>query len=158
MSLLNCRVVLVRPQVAGNLGATARVMRNMGLTDLVLVAPEVDPSDRNARQLSTHGEEILDRAQAVPVCLYEMRVAWLDRTSTEATGIAVPFAEQERMFEHLRTALEEIHFLYGDKAETLMHALRHLIGRSRPSPMEVDVLFGLARQLRWYVANHSPRP
>src|SRR5207237_7394177 len=95
----------------------------------------------------------MNLAQAVAVCLYEMRVAWLERTSTEATGIAVPFAEQERMFEHLRTALEEIHFLYGDKAETLMHAVRHLIDRARPSPMEVDVLFGLARQLRWYVAN-----
>ena len=33
---MNCRVVLVRPHIAANLGATARVMRNMGLTDLVL--------------------------------------------------------------------------------------------------------------------------
>lgn len=40
MALSQCRVVLVRPQVAGNIGATARVMRNFGLNDLVLVAPE----------------------------------------------------------------------------------------------------------------------
>src|SRR5260370_26865475 len=59
------RVVLVRPEVAANLGATARVMRNMGLTDLVLVAPVADPTDRNARQLSTHGEAILDRCRTV---------------------------------------------------------------------------------------------
>ena len=39
MSIQNCRIVLVRPQVAANLGATARVMRNMGLSNLVLVAP-----------------------------------------------------------------------------------------------------------------------
>src|ERR1700681_3065472 len=58
-----CRVVLVRPQIAGNLGATARVMANMGLTDLVLVAPGADPADREARRLSTHGEDILDRAR-----------------------------------------------------------------------------------------------
>src|ERR1700737_5002819 len=55
MELHNCRVVLVRPQIAGNLGAAARAMRNLGLTDLVLVAPQADPADRNARQLSTHG-------------------------------------------------------------------------------------------------------
>ena len=61
----NCRVVLVRTQVAGNLGATARVMRNMGLSRLVLVAPEADIHDRNARQLSTHGESILDAARIV---------------------------------------------------------------------------------------------
>src|SRR5881392_1285798 len=65
MSLLNCRVVLVRPQVAGNLGATARVMRNMGLSELVLVAPEADPADPEARKLSTHGEDILDRCRIV---------------------------------------------------------------------------------------------
>ena len=34
--LSRCRVVLVRPQFAGNVGAAARVMRNMGLSDLVL--------------------------------------------------------------------------------------------------------------------------
>src|SRR5207248_7182359 len=65
MSLSGCRVVLVRTQIAGNLGATARVMRNMGLSQLVLVAPEADIHDRNARQLSTHGESILDSARIV---------------------------------------------------------------------------------------------
>ena len=61
----NCRVVLVRPQFAGNLGAAARVMRNFGLRDLVLVAPQADPADREARRLSTHGEAILDAARIV---------------------------------------------------------------------------------------------
>src|SRR5262245_30298098 len=65
MSLHNCRVVLVRPTIAANIGATARVLRNMGLSQLVLVAPEADPADRQARQLAAHGEEILDRARMV---------------------------------------------------------------------------------------------
>src|SRR5262249_13306432 len=64
--LERCRIVLVRPQIAGNLGATARVMRNMGLSELVLVAPEADPADPQARQLSTHGEPILEEARVVP--------------------------------------------------------------------------------------------
>lgn len=61
--LQNCRVVLMRPRIAANLGATARVMRNMGLRDLVLVGPEADPTDPEARKLSTHGEEILRQAR-----------------------------------------------------------------------------------------------
>src|SRR5438067_2004970 len=65
MSLRNCRVVLARPQIAANLGATARVMRNMGLDRLVLVAPQADPADREARRLSTRGEAILDGAEVV---------------------------------------------------------------------------------------------
>src|SRR5262245_46130755 len=65
MALADCRVVLVRPHYAGNLGATARAMRNFGLTRLVLVDPVADPADREARRLSTHGESILDGAHIV---------------------------------------------------------------------------------------------
>ncbi len=48
---------------------------------------------------------------------------------------------------------------YGGRfvPETLMHALRHLIGRAGPTAMEVDLLFGLARQLRW-IAGRCPKP
>jgi tRNA C32,U32 (ribose-2'-O)-methylase TrmJ len=38
-----------------------------------------------------------------------------------------------------------------------MHALRHLIGRAGPTKMEVDVLFGLARQIRWYVRERGKK-
>jgi len=65
VSLASCRVVLVEPRIAANIGATARVMHNFGLSDLVLVNPEADPADREARKLSTQGEEILDRARIV---------------------------------------------------------------------------------------------
>jgi tRNA/rRNA methyltransferase len=243
---MNCRVVLVRPQIAANLGAAARAMRNFGLSELVLVAPAADPSAPQARQLATHGEDILRRcrvvaelgeavadcvlvagtsartgglfrrqsvgppdevmpllveamssgraalvfgpepsglenaevtrchylihipadpsypalnlAQSVAVCLYELRRTWLRRTAPAESAPVAPFAEQERMFAQLRAALEEVHFLYGEKADALMHALRHLIGRARPTPMEVDVLFGLARQLRWFAKHRGAPP
>jgi tRNA/rRNA methyltransferase len=240
MSLANCRVVLVRPKIAANIGATARVMRNMGLDRLVLVAPEADPADREARRLSTHGEDVLERAvvvmdlgeavadcvlvaatsartgnlirrqygfpdeiipqlvtasasglvalvfgpepggltdqevarchhliriptessypalnlaQAVAVCLYELRRTWLsDNRPSKPGEQPAAFAVQERMFEQLKTALEEIHFLYGPTAESLMHVLRSLIGRASPTDTELGVLFGLARQIRWFAA------
>jgi len=220
-------------------------MRNMGLSELVLVAPVADPADREARRTSTHGETILDTcrivselgeavgdcvlvagtsartgglfrrqsvglpdeivprlvealstgpvalvfgpepsglsneevtrchflihvstdptypalnlSQAVAVCLYELRRCWLRQTEpAPEREPAAPFADQERLFAQLREALERVHFLYGDKADSLMHALRHLIGRAGPTAMEVDLLFGLARQLRWF-AEHGHR-
>ena len=43
----------------------------------------------------------------------------------------------------------------ADKADALMHALRHLIGRAGPTPMEVGILEGVARQIRWHVAQNG---
>ncbi|MHB8624042.1 MAG: RNA methyltransferase [Sulfuricaulis sp.] len=42
--LANIRIVLVRPTHPGNVGATARAMKNMSLRSLYLVAPENFPS------------------------------------------------------------------------------------------------------------------
>jgi tRNA/rRNA methyltransferase len=64
-SLDNCVVVLVRPHFAGNVGAVARVMRNLGASELVLVDPVADPNSRTARKRSTHGESILNAARVV---------------------------------------------------------------------------------------------
>src|SRR5919202_452287 len=133
---MNCRVVLVRTEVAGNLGAAARVMRNFGASELVLVAPVADcvlvaaTSARAAglfrRQSVGTPEEVMPRvveamasgpvalvfgpessgltneevtrchhlihvptdptypalnlAQAVAICTYELRRAWLRRS------------------------------------------------------------------------------
>jgi tRNA/rRNA methyltransferase len=247
--LARCRVVLIRPQIAANIGATARVMRNMGLSELVLVAPVADPGDPEARRLATHGEAILEQArlvadmgtaladcllvagasartggpfrrqsvdlpeaimprlvqalasgpaalvfgpepsgltdeevarchflihiptdracpalnlaQAVAIALYELRRAAALPSPLlrgRASDHPADFEEQERMFERLREALAMIHFLYGTNAGSLMHALRHLIGRAGPTKMEVDLLFGLARQIRWYVEHGRSPP
>jgi tRNA/rRNA methyltransferase len=240
--LSRARVVLIRPRTAANVGAVARAMRNLGLGDLALVAPEAEIDDPRGRLLATHSEDILDRARVVPdldaavgdcllvagtsaksgglfrrqtvgppeeilprllsalaagpvalvfgpescglsneevarchfliriptdeahpalnlaqavaICLYELRRAWLAQARPPAPPEApADFATQEHMFTRLRTALEEIHFLYGPKADALMHALRYLIVRAQPTEMEVKVLLGLARQIRWYVAH-----
>jgi TrmH family RNA methyltransferase len=59
------RVVLVRPQVAGNVGAVARAMENFAVGELCLVAPKADPLSREALQRSTRGEHRLREARIV---------------------------------------------------------------------------------------------
>lgn len=243
MSLSRCRIVLVRPHYAGNLGAIARVMRNFGLTDLVLVAPYASTSDLEARRMARDGLSILDSARVVPelgdaladcvftlatssltagvfrsgtigtpsekmpellaaadagpvaivfgpephglsneeigrchgmvhipvdpqfeslnlaqavaICSYELRKAW-SKAENESRGkpevpprVVAPFTDQERMFDHLREALTAVGYLFSERSETLMHAIRQLIGRAQPTPQEVKLLHGLARQLLW---------
>jgi tRNA C32,U32 (ribose-2'-O)-methylase TrmJ len=93
----------------------------------------------------------------VAICLYELRRAWLKQTAPIVSlPEPAPFEMQERLFADLRAALEDIHFLYGQSADSLMHALRHLIGRAKPTAMEVDILLGLARQIRWFT-HHQRR-
>lgn len=250
MPLSNCRVVLVKPHYSGNLGATARVMRNFGLSDLVLVAPYCFPTDAEARRMARGGLDILDSARTVPelgdaladcvysfgtssltagvirsgtigaaaekmpelfaaaasgpvaivfgpephglsndeiarcnglvhipvddeygslnlaqavaICCYELRKAW-SKASNAARGqpelpvrSVAAFADQERMYEHLREALAAIGFLFGEKGDSLMHGVRHLVGRAQPTHQEVKILHGLARQILWAAGQIKP--
>jgi len=93
----------------------------------------------------------LNLAQSVVIMTYLVRTAWLERSVGEQRAEPpAPFESQERMFASLQSALEAVHFLYGQSAATLMHSIRHLIGRAGPTQTEVDILLGLARQLRWF--------
>jgi TrmH family RNA methyltransferase len=64
MSVENIRVVLVRPQGAANVGAAARALKNMGLRDLVLVAP-ARQRDFWATAMAVHAGDVLDRLRSV---------------------------------------------------------------------------------------------
>jgi tRNA/rRNA methyltransferase len=63
MSLDAIAIVLVEPAGARNVGAIARVMKNMGLTQLVLVQPQCDWLGDEARHMAVHAADLL--AQAV---------------------------------------------------------------------------------------------
>jgi len=55
------RIVLVRPKDPANIGASARAMKNFGLAELYLVAPQRKLS-RHAYALASHAEDVLDAA------------------------------------------------------------------------------------------------
>jgi tRNA/rRNA methyltransferase len=61
----NIRIVLVEPAGALNVGSIARIMKNMGLTNLVLVNPRCDRSSDEARQMAVHAVDVLETAQIV---------------------------------------------------------------------------------------------
>ncbi|OZH52856.1 RNA methyltransferase [Hydrocoleum sp. CS-953] len=59
------RIVLVEAQGPLNVGSVARIMKNMGFYNLVLVNPQCDPHGAEARKMAVHGVEILERATIV---------------------------------------------------------------------------------------------
>lgn len=66
MGLESVRIVLVEPAGERNLGSVARVMKNMGLQQLVLVNPQCDVRSEDARRMAVRAAEILDEAVVVP--------------------------------------------------------------------------------------------
>lgn len=56
----NIKIILVEPIGALNVGSIARVMKNMELTQLVLVNPKCDPVGEEARQMAVHAQDVLD--------------------------------------------------------------------------------------------------
>jgi len=59
------RIVLCRPSHPGNIGAAARAMKTMGLSDLRLVAPERYPAPE-AQWMATNAVDVLEAATVHP--------------------------------------------------------------------------------------------
>ena len=237
----NCKIVLVRSQFAGNIGSTARVMKNMGFSQLVLVSPKANHLDDEAKKFSCQGEEILHNstqvnsieealldctfvaatssqtkglvrgaitkpirsavkvlsneinrskialifgpessglttdeislcnlligiptsddypalnlAMSVGITLYEIRMALEEKTEDAIKQIELAsWKMQQQAFDALKSSLEEIHFLFGPKAETLFTGIKNMISRANPTTQEMKWLIGLNRQLSWYKA------
>ncbi len=88
-NLTRCRVVLVRTHYAGNLGSVARVMRNFGLCELVLVDPIASPKSMDALMMAVHGAEVLQNSRTVATFAEAVAdCAFVIATSGETGGIA----------------------------------------------------------------------
>lgn len=247
--LSRLRIVLVAPSGPANVGATARALANLGLSDLVVVAPRCDVRDPTAQDYAAGGRAVLDHVRIVPdipaalvgcvrsyatssklglyrrqaaitpreaapealaaaatgpvafvfgredyglktaellhfdrlvtipadegypvlnlaaavtVVAYELRWAWLEREGRPPLPMTVdsgpaPDEKKRVMFERLFDALDAVGFLFGQNPDHLKYALRRLFGRVDLSVNEVDILIGLARQIRWYVDHHPQR-
>jgi TrmH family RNA methyltransferase len=93
----------------------------------------------------------LNLAQAVLLLAYEMRLAALDHAapSGEIPGPRASAGDLERAVSDLRAALLEVGYLDPASPDHVLTELRRLIARGGPSPREVVLLRGLARQVGW---------
>lgn len=105
---------------------------------------------------------VLNLAAAVAILCYELRGAWLALEHQPPLPLAIDpgVATDEKkqvMFERLFDALDAVGFFFGQNPDHLKYALRHLLGRLDLGVNEVDILIGMARQIRWYVDHHPQR-
>lgn len=229
--------VLFRPQGAGNIGAAARALKNMGFDDLRLVGRDLS-NDREAVKMAVHADDLLanakvfaslaealadcslvvgttsrrggyrsramplrpaanellalagankiaivfgredhgltnrelklchrlitiptapeypslNLAQAVMVVAYELMMAVNESATKVKAQTATQFVEasvSDAMLERLAEALVSIGFIPDDNPDHLMFAVREIFGRSGLTAREVEILNGMARQMRW---------
>jgi tRNA/rRNA methyltransferase len=91
----------------------------------------------------------LNLAQAVMVVAYELMMAAGAARTPVVTDEFAPANAVEEMHRRLADALIAIGFIPDDNPDHLMLTIRAMFGRSGIRPRELDILNGLARQVRW---------
>src|SRR3954452_2794081 len=155
MPLAAIRIVLVEPSHPGNIGAVARAMKNMALSDLVLVRPKAFPhAEATAR--ASGADDLLSRARvvesvadAVADCGY---VAATTSRPRDQNFRALDLHEAaERIYE--MSARGPAAVLFGAERTGLTNeelALAHLLIRIPANPEYPSLNLAMAVQLAWY--------
>ena len=100
--------VLVRPQLADNIGMVARAMANFGLEHLRLVAPRDGWPNEKARIAASGANFIIDGAEAFPA--FEPALAglqWVGATTARQRDLAKAVLTPEQAVQEMRRRLAE---------------------------------------------------
>jgi len=88
-ALKNISIILVEPRTPGNIGSTARVMKNTGLSDLRIVTPVDDPVDHQTEEalyLACNAMDVLGKARFFPTIEAAIKDAKMVVGTTRRTG------------------------------------------------------------------------
>lgn len=122
--LRQVRIVLVEPAGPLNVGAIARILKNMGLHQLILVNPQCDPHSADARQMAVHAQEILQHAQVVSTlaaALQDCRRV-IATTGREQTTLNVPLEPPRHCLPWLLTDDAPAALVFGREDRGLTNA------------------------------------
>ncbi|HYL60459.1 MAG TPA: TrmH family RNA methyltransferase, partial [Candidatus Acidoferrales bacterium] len=144
-------------QVAAELDALSRsnkIALVFGREDRGLTNREIKLCNRLITIPTAPEYPSLNLAQAVMVVAYELMMA--SRATAEArtaanvpTIAAAPALKSEAMLSRMSDALVSIGFIPNENPDHIMFALREIFGRSGLTVREVEILNGMARQMRW---------
>jgi tRNA/rRNA methyltransferase len=105
--LAKIKIILVEPAGALNIGSIARVMKNMAVSQLILVNPHCDHLGEEARKMAVHALEVLENAtitQSLPEALegVQKAIATTARvrslpTQLELPSVALPWLVEDQL-------------------------------------------------------------
>jgi TrmH family RNA methyltransferase len=155
MSLSAIRIVLVEPSHPGNIGAVARAMKNMSLTELVLVRPKAFPHAEATARASA-AADVLERARVVETVVDAVAdcgfVAATTSRPRDQNFRALDLHEAAaRIFE--KSVASPVAVLFGAERTGLTNeelALSHLLIRIPANPDYPSINLAMAVQLLTY--------
>ncbi len=135
-SLNHIRIVLVEPAGALNIGSIARVMKNMGLTQLVLVNPQCEVDGEEATRMAVHAIDLLQAARIVP----DLPAALQGCTRVIATtarnrAIPTPLETPRQVLPWLVESTQPTALLFGREDSGLTNAELKYAGRYLSIPV-----------------------
>jgi tRNA/rRNA methyltransferase len=135
-SLNHIRIVLVEPAGALNVGSIARVMKNMGLTQLVIVNPQCEVYGEEATRMAVHAIDLLATAQIVP----DLPTALQGCTRVIATtarnrAIPTPLETPRQALPWLVESVQPTALLFGREDSGLTNAELKYAGRYLSIPV-----------------------
>lgn len=118
-------IILHRPQSSENIGAVARAMKNFGLKNLVLVAPQRYEASR-ARTLAVHAGEILHEARLAltledAIAPYSIVIPTTERSIPGRPPPLAPKEAAAKVVTHSRAGRAAL--LFGEEASGLSNAV-----------------------------------
>ncbi|MCS6975496.1 MAG: RNA methyltransferase [Gemmatales bacterium] len=122
--LKQVRVVLVRTEIAGNIGATARVLANFGIRDWCLVAPQADPLAEESVKFAARAQPTLTSVrrcetltEAVADCLVVCGTTSHETGMIRSTSLGLPWEILPRL---LSAAVSgKVALVFGPEADGL---------------------------------------
>jgi tRNA/rRNA methyltransferase len=110
------RFVLLNTSHAGNVGATARAMKVMGFSDLVLVQPRFADvlQHEEAVAMASGAADVLERARVVPTLAQALDgVTWACATAMTPRDFGPPTAAPRPLFAQLAGTAHQLAFVFG---------------------------------------------
>lgn len=115
--MIDLRVVLVEPLYCGNIGSVARVMKNFGFQDLVLVSPCELESEAYA--MASHAVDVLEDARTVSdigeaVCDSGLVIGTTSKVGTDTSEhMRLPYFSPKELKDKLKGRDGRVTILFG---------------------------------------------
>lgn len=83
-------IIIMEPSISGNIGAIARVMKNFGFSELVLINPKCDHLSQESRNRAKHANDLLKKTRVEKKSYLDKLDYLIGTTSVLGTDYNIP--------------------------------------------------------------------